>query len=132
MIVGFRADGAASVFFADDPVVHFNAAGELRRGYADGRLLKAEKGRLVSLNRIRTPNETQLVRHELTEGETADYLADVQRRIDALREALDRGQFRVLRQVPEHEELLAAVRVWLAAFGHFLVIAASPRAAAKK
>src|SRR5204863_2544475 len=44
IVAGFRRNGALSVFFGEDPVYQFNAAGELRRAYTDGKLLKADRG----------------------------------------------------------------------------------------
>src|ERR1700704_5517811 len=67
IVAGFRRNGALSVFFGEDPVYQFNAAGELRRAYTNGKLLKADRGRLAALQRVRTQNEVQLVRHELDE-----------------------------------------------------------------
>jgi hypothetical protein len=39
---GFRANGALSLFFDEDPAYHFNSAGELRRAYCAGLLIKAD------------------------------------------------------------------------------------------
>src|SRR5215216_4505512 len=52
IIAGFRRDGALSIFFGEDPVYQFNAAGALRRAYCDGKLLKAARGRLAALQRV--------------------------------------------------------------------------------
>ena len=77
IVVGFRRDGALSIFFGDDPVYQFNAAGELRRAYCDGLLFKAVRGRLVSLRRVRGQHdEVQLVRHDLTRREQAAFLSN--------------------------------------------------------
>ena len=51
VVVGFRANGSASFFFGEDPVYQFNSAGQLRRAYCGGLLIKAAHGRLVSLQR---------------------------------------------------------------------------------
>src|SRR3954451_8705906 len=75
IIAGFRRDGALSIFFGEDPVYQFNAAGELRRAYHDGKLLKATRGRLAALKRARTEHEIQLVRHELSGAEQAEFLS---------------------------------------------------------
>ncbi len=48
IVIGFRAGGAASVYFGGDTAYHFNSDGELRRAYADGLLYKADIGRLTS------------------------------------------------------------------------------------
>ncbi|HEX3599001.1 MAG TPA: hypothetical protein VHU84_02590, partial [Lacipirellulaceae bacterium] len=38
VIIGFRANGALSIFFGEDPVYQFNSAGDLRRAYWNGQL----------------------------------------------------------------------------------------------
>ena len=43
VFAGFRADDAVSFYFDADPVYHFNAAGQLRRAFCQGLLLKAER-----------------------------------------------------------------------------------------
>src|SRR6188472_3162282 len=73
VVVGFRADGALSAFFGADPVYQFNAEGELRRAYVSGLLFKAAQGRLISLNRVRTASEVQLVLHALSSGEESQF-----------------------------------------------------------
>jgi hypothetical protein len=126
VIVGFRRGGAASVFFGEDPVVQFNARGELRRGFFQGRLIKAERGRLAMLTRVRAETQTQLVRREMNAAETAEFLREVQRRLLALRDALTSGNGRVLRQVPEDDDVLGAVLAWLNSLEKSLPIARSP------
>src|SRR5262245_23531542 len=69
VVVGFRRNGAASVFFGADPVYQFNEAGELRRAYVGGELYKAERGGLVALCRERGEREVALVRRELANDE---------------------------------------------------------------
>ncbi len=66
VVAGFRRDSAASFFFGQDVVYQFNTACELRRGFFEGKLLKAERGRLIQLTRQRTAESVNLVRHELT------------------------------------------------------------------
>src|SRR3954462_9073696 len=73
IVAGFRLNGALSLFFGEEPVFQFNACGELRRAYSDGKLLKADRGRLAALGRVRTQNEVQLVRHELNEAEIVQF-----------------------------------------------------------
>src|SRR5262245_11539562 len=73
IVVGFRANGAASFFFGADSVFQFNAAGELRRAYCGGQLIKASRGQLVSLARQRLENETQLLSRKLTDDEQAKF-----------------------------------------------------------
>src|SRR5215212_742956 len=77
IVAGFRRDGALSIFFGEDRVYQFNPAGELRRAYCNGKLLKATRGRLASLDRARTQHEVQLARHELSAIEEAEFLSQM-------------------------------------------------------
>ncbi|MBX3413884.1 MAG: hypothetical protein KF708_14430 [Pirellulales bacterium] len=127
VVVGFRRTGQASFFFGVDPALHFNDRNELRRAYAQGRLLKAERGRLVSLSRQRTEREVALVRHELDAGETAALLENFAGRLRELCAALDGAAFRVVGQVPAEGDVLTRVRAWLASLEYPLAIAAVAR-----
>jgi hypothetical protein len=111
--VGFRPNGAASIFFGVDPVYHFNAAGELRRAFCDGLLFKATHGRLVSLRRIRQQGEVQLLRHELTEAEQGGFLARMRDLLSGLASALGHGEFEIRGQVPSDAEVVARLKAWL-------------------
>ena len=53
VFIGFRREGAASIYWGQDEVHHFNGSNELRRGFLTGRLVKAERGRLCWLDRNR-------------------------------------------------------------------------------
>lgn len=128
VVIGFRQDGSASVFFDDDPVVQFNTRRQVRRGYHAGRLIKAEQGRLVALTRVRTETETQLVRHELSDEEANAYLQDLQRRLRQLRELVNQPHCLVHRQVPADVDVLDQVRTWLNSLSEPLRIASAPSA----
>lgn len=129
VVVGFRREGAASFYFDADPAYHFNSAGQLRRVFASGLLYKAERGRLVSLDRRRTAGEVQLVRHELTAEETSRFLASLAANLLALSEALAQCRFERLRQQPEQADVVGRVRAWLVEHGERIEIADSPRVA---
>jgi hypothetical protein len=113
IVAGFRKDGALSLFFDADPVYQFNAAGELRRAFCDGRLYKADRTRLVSLDRHRTATEVQLLRQELTADEKQAFLANMQRKLHALTMLLERGDYTVIGQVPPTADVLPRVQAWL-------------------
>jgi hypothetical protein len=127
IVAGFRRDGALSVFFGADPVYQFNAAGELRRAYCDGLLYKAERGRLISLERVRTPNEVQLLRRDLSDEQQQKCLTQIGERLRTLSAELDRGTLRVIGQVPAIADVLGRVRKWLTEHDG-LTIAKSPHA----
>ena len=126
IVVGFRRDGAGSIYFGGDPVYQFNARGELRRAFVDGRMLKADRGALASLERHPTETETQLVRHDLTAGETDLFLAVMQERLKELGAALAARRHRILGQVPETADLIGRIQAWLAALPDPPKIACSP------
>ena len=125
-VIGFRRDGAGSIFFGSEPVYQFNAAGELRRGYWRGMLIKAERGELVSLLRQRTTEQVQLVRHQLTAIETAEYLHELQARLAKLVNALRMDDFCLIGQVPDIADVLSRILAWLLNLPHPPRIAARP------
>jgi len=126
IVMGFRANGALSFFFGDDPVYQFNAAGELRRAYFGGRLIKAVRGRLVSLQRVRQQTEVQLLSRPLTDDQQSAFIASVQQRLRYLADALENGSYRVVGRVPADADVLGRVKEWLARHDG-LQIAATPR-----
>ena len=127
VVVGFRRIGGASFFFGADPVFQFNAAGELRRAFVAGKLLKAEHGRLVELTRVRTPDETQLVRRELSVTESGLLVTVMSERLASLRDALA-AAFEIVAQVPTDLDLVGRVRAELETLCRSTTIADSPNA----
>ena len=111
--VGFRSNGAASFYFDQDPVYHFNSTGQLRRAFLDGRLLKAEKGHLVGLERRRAGGEVQLLRHELTDSEAEHLLANLKDLLARLLSDLLQNHFQVIGQVPDSGGVAEQIRDWL-------------------
>ncbi len=127
VVVGFRRDGSASVYFGAEPAFHFNSAGELRRAFDRGLLYKAERRRLVSLARRRVADEVQLVRHELAKEATRAFFAELVDRFTRLRAALERGDCRLVGQVPASSDVVARIRLWLDNLALPPPVAASPR-----
>jgi hypothetical protein len=107
---GFRRDGSLSLFFGADPVFQFNSAGELRRAFRAGKLLKAERGKLVELERVRTAEETQLWRSELDDARVAVLLAEMRDRIARLSASLAQGAYEVVGQVPAESDVVGRLR----------------------
>jgi hypothetical protein len=127
IVAGFRRNGALSIFFGEDPVYQFNAAGELRRAYCDGKLLKAVRGRLVSLQRVRAWNETQLISHEISHGDESALLARMAEYIGELAALIKANAFEVAGQVPPDANVLGRLQLWLATHTHWQ-IASRPNA----
>jgi hypothetical protein len=113
VVVGFRKSGAASVYFGQDPVYHFNSEGELRRAFADGRLYKAEKRRLVLMERRRAEGVVALVGHELSDPEMEEFLATMDRAFDVLSNAIKAGRAVVVRQTPVDRDIIGRASAWL-------------------
>jgi len=129
VVIGFRRSGEGSVYFGADPVYQFNRAGELRRGYRAGRLLKAEQGRLVFLDRRRSPNEVVLAREVVTGATATELLAEAQERLDRLLDQLSGGRFRVVGQVSPAGDVVAHARDWLRTLPRPLPVATVPNVA---
>jgi hypothetical protein len=114
VVAGFRADGALSIFFGDDLVYQFNAAGELRRAYCGGLLYKSLQRRLVSLDRARNDNEVQLLRHDLTKAEQAMFVARMSECLSELANSIATNNMKVVRCVPPYTDVLTRLQTWLA------------------
>jgi hypothetical protein len=128
VVIGFRRDGAASIYFAEDPAFHFNARHELRRAYLAGQLLKADRGRLVSMRRERSREQVQLLSRELDVAETSEIIDSLRRRLDTLAQELDAGPYQVVGQVPPDVDVVGRGRNLLAELARQINVAPSPHA----
>ncbi len=125
-VVGFRRGGAASIYVGAQPVFQFNTAGEIRRGFWNGRLVKAEQRRLVYLERRRTDVEVQLVRHEFTDAEMIEFLELAVETVDRLRRGLHSSGIEILKQVPANVDVVADLKAWLSSLPATLSVASVP------
>jgi hypothetical protein len=121
MVAGFRADGAASLFFGVDPVYQFNARGELRRAFVAGQLLKAQSGALVEMTRTRAGGQVQLVARKLAPAEQQTLLTELARRLRDLETALATTAPHVEAEVPAGSDVVGRLRQWLAELGEIKV-----------
>lgn len=126
VVAGFRRNGATSFFFGADPVYQFNAAGELRRAFANGCLYKAVQGQLTALRRERTATEVQLLSRPLTAAETNSFLTAMDERLLRLRAAIISPSAKILGQVPVEVDVLDRVAHWLAKHPWPTRLASSP------
>lgn len=126
VVAGFRRDGAASFYLSPEEVYQFNSERQLRRGYLNGRLLKAEQGRLAWLTRHRTASEVQLLRHDLTEQEASAFLQGARERLVALLQRMTAAQCEVVGQHPADADVLGRVRQWLASLEEPIAAARNP------
>ncbi len=127
VVIGWRTNGAASIYFGQDVAYHFNSAGHLRRAFIEGRLIKAEDGQLASLVRHRSTDAVHLVRHDLMPAESAKLLAEAAGRINGVASALAGKQFQLLRQVPPDGTFTVRATFWLQSIQAPIQIAESSR-----
>jgi hypothetical protein len=125
VFAGFRGD-SLSLYFGGDPVYHFNAAGELRRAYADDRLIKAERRRLVFMERRPGAGESVLQRQAPDELAERTLLAAMHDRLEQLRAAIADHQIEIVGEAPASGEAAPRLTAWLNAHAD-VTIAASPR-----
>ena len=126
--VGFRRDGSISFFIGADPVFQFNSACELRRAYLDGRLIKAERGQLVSLQRQRTTTQVELRSTLLDAAASADLIAMATQHLRQLADHLRQKTYQVNGQVPPSVDVVARVRQWLEDLTWPIAVARRPHA----
>ena len=128
VVVGFRSASGPAFFFGADPVYQFNSQSQLRRGYRQGCLLKAEAGRLIELRRERTESSMNLVRHELDEQQLSEFIRQLTGNLQFLGEALVSQHFRLVGQIPVEVDVVGRVSRWLAEMPAILTIAEIPNA----
>lgn len=126
--IGFRRDGALSLFLGPDPVYQFTATGELRRAFVGGLLYKAENGHLVELRRERSESAVHLVRRTLAAPEEDDLLTVAARECDAVVRALARGEMELVGQVPIDGNVATRVVEWREEHPGPIVVAQRPHA----
>lgn len=112
VFAGFRGD-ALSIYFGADPVFHFNAAGELRRAHVDGRLVKADAGRLTAMERVSTATAVELRAEELSDDQQQVLLERLTTLLAELRGELDGGRHAVEGAVPDDSVGLSRFQAWL-------------------
>lgn len=118
VVAGFFADGRLALYFGGDLMYQFDKQGRLRRAFADRSLFRAGPGCLSKLDRVRTPTETLLVRHDLTPEELNDFQSSMTKRLQVLDAALGQGTVEIIGCVPTdddlREDLIDAIRTALA------------------
>ncbi|HEX6962126.1 MAG TPA: hypothetical protein VF175_09685 [Lacipirellula sp.] len=125
VFAGFRGE-ALSLYFGDDPVYHFNSRGELRRAFVDDRLVKAERGRLVVLERRQSSTESLLQRQLYNTVAEAKLLSQMNTALAELGRSISDGHVQTVGQAPPDGDAVERLAAWLA--GHPTpAIAASPR-----
>lgn len=127
IVVGFRRDGSASIYWSDSRVYQFTSDGRLRRAYVGDLLYKAELGKLIALTRERKDHVVELTRHALSETQAQTFLVEMRERLEQLQDALAKRSFTVLGQVSAEGDLVSRMACWLDEFVGRVEIAESPR-----
>ena len=130
VFAGIRAQGAASFYFDQDPVFHFNALGQMRRAFVDEALVMAERGQLIVLRPQRTEAAVTMHRHALSADEQREFCETAARQLVELRQSIVHGDYLVAGHVAPaaatREEVVAQFVAALELCGR-IEVAASPR-----
>jgi hypothetical protein len=127
IVVGFRQNGACSFFFDSEPVYQFNSKMQLRRAYVDGNLIGATGGTLSILKRSRQQGRVTMEQQILETTDVETLVAQAQKHLAHLDQALRDGSFSNVTQVPSEIDVRGRVRNWLSNLPTRLQIADSPR-----
>lgn len=100
VVAAVRSQDRLSIFFGPDPCYHFDGQGRLKRAFVEDHLYRTQGSTLARLHRRRTPDETQLIRHDLTASELKDFLATMRDRLGQLDDRLRAGRAVLLRHAP--------------------------------
>jgi hypothetical protein len=125
VFAGFRGE-SLSLYFGPEPVFHFNTAGELRRAFLAGRIVKAENGRLLGMERVVGANLVELRTSAVPADEERAAFADLASRLADLRAEFARGDVLIEGQEPANGDAIERLKHWLEQHAT-LAIAASPR-----
>src|SRR5690349_16078294 len=98
VVVGFKSNGALSIYFNAELVYQFDAECRLRRGYEDGFLYRSEGMTLSRLQRRRSDEETNLLRTDLNAKELWEFLYRCRNNVASLHSKLGRNEYQVNRE----------------------------------
>ncbi len=111
---GFRQGGGWSLYFDEQPVLQFNAAGQLRRLFLDDRKLLCERGQLIELQRSVQGGKVEFQRVVVAAEVERQYLARCTAWLEAATQALEQQRYQVVGQYPSRDaELLGDLTVTL-------------------
>lgn len=132
LVIGFRRDGGGSLYAGADFVLQFTSAGQLRRAFAQGQMLKAEAGRLVALDRQRsTAGGVELIRDEWSVERQQGWLLQAQSQLEEFLQQIQAHVFITVGQVPAEADVRRRVIDWLQSLPRPLQVAARPHAQGK-
>lgn len=108
--IGFRSNGAMSIFVGQDPVYQFDPSGRLRRAFVDGFLFRSQHSGLARLERVRKESEVQLLRYDLSPSECDSFRQTMEDKLSRILSQLQEKTVRVQRCVPETADLLPMIQ----------------------
>ncbi|MFK7820517.1 MAG: hypothetical protein AB8G99_17485 [Planctomycetaceae bacterium] len=117
IVAGFRSNDFFSIFFDQNPVYQFNSTGQLRRAYRDGLLYRTQGTTLARLNRVRTPDRTELQRTDLTPEELNEFLSEMRRWLNDFQSALENKDAKLQEQIPKASDIVPSVLAALLLIG---------------
>jgi len=126
IVIGFRTAAAISIFFGEDPVFQFNDAGQLRRGFLNGILLKADRGFLVKMSRHRTDHSVELRSHQCSLEEQEAIVQLASGRISQIATQLREGSQILIGEEPPQSDVEQRFLDWVDQFLDTLSIANRP------
>ncbi|MCC9609480.1 hypothetical protein LOC68_05000 [Blastopirellula sp. JC732] len=130
--IGYRQNGALSIFFGQDPVYQFNDAGQFRRGYIDGELFKADGGRLVCMRRQRDGKKTTLVSTSLSDVDQAEVIVKMEWRLNELAESIEEQETTCNEVIPDDANVAGEFLEWWRQKQMNIDIAPAPNVVAPK
>lgn len=131
VFVGFRPNGAASIYLGQDHVLQFNVHGAIRRVFWEGSLYRADNGRLVHIQRDREGARLRCRRECLSCDEQQRLLTMFANALEELTQVLKQPDVRIRGQVHQSQQPAAErLHDWLASRPNPLTVANSPGAAA--
>ena len=126
VVIGFRSNGAASIYFGEDPVYQFNRDDELRRSHWRGQRIKAQQRQLKLVQRDSGSSRMHLLTTDLDAPQTKQFVDELANHLEQLRGVVHHRNLRVIGQIPEHPDLLPRLHRWLESLGSHPTIAMSP------
>lgn len=113
--IGFRSNGAMSIFVGQDPVYQFDPSGRLRRAFVDDFLFRSQHSGLARLERVRTESEVQLQRYDLSPQECDEFRVKMRATLQQIALPVQQRTVHVSRSVPPSADLLTKVEIGLLA-----------------
>ena len=127
IVIGFRTNGAASIYWGQDEHFQFNTAGQLRRAYWQEQLVKADRGKLITMRREQQAGQTVLISRQMEQHETTHLLERIRGVMRRLTEAIASRELEIVGVVSEeNRDVLSDADEWLKKMAGAIAIANRP------